>query len=172
VATMTADATLRFVVREGFRLSDEDAEIIVEEFERLYAERGEVTATILLEAASRKGNPLHGYFEWDDGTAAHKFRLQQANYFCRSVAIVEVERRRFGRQTEDVVVERRALVSAQDEDGQQAYHPRKRVLERADLRASRIKQLWSAIYGYRDELSDFEEFEKFVEDMDRQNRRM
>lgn len=40
---------------------------------------GELTAKNVLKEASKKRNPLHAYFDWDDGEAAFKWRLHQAN---------------------------------------------------------------------------------------------
>jgi len=169
---MTADATLRFVAREGFHLSDEDAQVIVNEFERLYEENGPVTAESLLEAAKPTKSPLHRFFEWNDGEAAHRYRLQQAGYLVRSVAIVEVESRRAGRTTESVMVQRKAIISADEEDGGHSFHPRAVILSDADKHQRHIANLWRRIYGYRDEIADFAEFDEFVKDMDRQHKRM
>lgn len=45
----------------------------------------------VVEAAKNEDSPLHGAFEWDDGEAAQKYRLLQAQTLIRSFK-VEIER--------------------------------------------------------------------------------
>jgi len=45
----------------------------------------------VVEAAKDEESPLHGAFEWDDGEAAQKYRLLQAQTLIRSFK-VEIER--------------------------------------------------------------------------------
>ncbi|WP_282847216.1 hypothetical protein [Microbacterium oxydans] len=48
---------------------------------------GTLTPTNLLEAARDEQSPLHHRFEWDDSTAAEKYRLVQAGELIRKVKI-------------------------------------------------------------------------------------
>jgi len=52
--------------------------IIDTELARLYQQRNELTADIVLAAAKKPSSPLHAAFEWDDKVAGHKWRLDQA----------------------------------------------------------------------------------------------
>jgi len=47
------------------------------------AERGRLTPEIVVEVAREESHPLHHRFEWDDGIAAHKYRLVQASNLLR-----------------------------------------------------------------------------------------
>jgi hypothetical protein len=49
---------------------------------------GKLTAGVVLADASDPEHPLHDRFEWDDGVAAERFRLEQARTLIRSVRIV------------------------------------------------------------------------------------
>lgn len=42
----------------------------------------------VVEAARPKEAPLHRFFEWDNGKAARKFRIEQARWLVRSVRVV------------------------------------------------------------------------------------
>ena len=54
------------------------------ELERIRAANsGVLRPCDVLEAAEDSGNPLHGYFEWNDGQAAHEYRLEQARRLIR-----------------------------------------------------------------------------------------
>lgn len=44
----------------------------------LYEKHGVLTPEIVLNDARRKSSPLHYEFDWDDSTAAHRWRIEQA----------------------------------------------------------------------------------------------
>lgn len=49
------------------------------------AEHGKLTPALVVDAAAAEDHPLHDRFEWDDSTAAHKYRLVQARELIRVV---------------------------------------------------------------------------------------
>jgi len=49
---------------------------------------GRFTADEIVKAARNEDSPLHEYFEWDDGKAAHAHRLYQARGLIRRLWIV------------------------------------------------------------------------------------
>lgn len=57
--------------------------------ESLEDERGRLTPEAVVEAAKDPDSPGHAYFDWDDGEAAHKWRISQA----RSILSVKVVRK-------------------------------------------------------------------------------
>lgn len=57
------------------------------ELERIRKERG-LTATAVIEESRPETAPLHNEFEWNDETAANKFRLDQARHLIRDVLVV------------------------------------------------------------------------------------
>lgn len=55
-----------------------------EELERLRnLHGGVITPQHIVTAARPKSSPLHGSFTWDDGDAAHQWRLEQARHLLR-----------------------------------------------------------------------------------------
>jgi hypothetical protein len=46
---------------------------------------GRIAAEDLVKAAEDPESPLHGYFDWDDASAAHQHRLEQARRLIASV---------------------------------------------------------------------------------------
>lgn len=68
-------------------------EIIEAELEAIWNERHRLTPGDVVEVAQAADHPLHSFFEWDNGTAAHAFRLSQASGLIRSVKVsLTVER--------------------------------------------------------------------------------
>lgn len=59
---------------------------------RALSRRGRLTAEAVVKAAKNPRSPLHACFEWDDATAAHKYRLYQARNLILSVRVKTVDR--------------------------------------------------------------------------------
>lgn len=79
---------VRYRPATGSRFSKSDAERIGPELLRLKKEHGVLTKAILLNSAERARSILHTDFNWDDASAAHTHRLEQARYMLRSIMIV------------------------------------------------------------------------------------
>lgn len=72
---------------------------------------GEFTSEEVVEAAKDPSSPLHKYFDWDDYSAAKKFRLTQARHLVLAIGF-ENESGEKIRQFESVVIDdRRVYVS-------------------------------------------------------------
>lgn len=70
-----------------------DKNLIREELSKIAVD-GRLTPESVIEASKPKKHPLHGYFEWDDKTAAHEHRLYQARKLIAFVPVVrEVQSR-------------------------------------------------------------------------------
>jgi hypothetical protein len=50
--------------------------------------KGRLTPEIVIEAAKDPESPLHDQFDWDDDTAAHKWRLAQARALIRGSTLI------------------------------------------------------------------------------------
>lgn len=61
---------------------------------RQLAAEGRLSPNVVVEEAASEDSPLHGYFEWDEQTAAHKYRITQARDLIRSVKVEVVVRER------------------------------------------------------------------------------
>lgn len=59
-----------------------DHAAIREEIERLKCD-GVIRPVDVVDAARDKSSPMHDWFQWDDGEAAHQYRLQQARELLR-----------------------------------------------------------------------------------------
>lgn len=67
-------------------------QVIGEALAALAADReGHLTPSAVVEAAQYSLSPLHAHFEWDDATAAHAHRLDQARELIRVIRIDEGE---------------------------------------------------------------------------------
>lgn len=53
----------------------------------LAQKHGSITAEIVLKAAAKKSSPLHSHFDWDDTSAARRYRLVQAGELIRRIKV-------------------------------------------------------------------------------------
>ena len=60
----------------------------LEEMEKEY---GEVTPQLLLEDSRPEGTLMHCCFEWNDGIAAEKYRLEQSRHIIADLRVVQIE---------------------------------------------------------------------------------
>lgn len=75
-----------YKIRRGAPFSQEDAPTIAGALmELIKANGGGLTAQQVLEAAESPTSVLHRYFDWDDVSAARKYRLNQARQIIRAV---------------------------------------------------------------------------------------
>lgn len=56
----------------------------------IYDERRALTPALVVDAARDEGHPLHPRFEWDDTTAAEKYRLTQAGELIRAARVTYI----------------------------------------------------------------------------------
>lgn len=112
--------TITYSFRPSARVSGVDAQTVGEELERLNDAHGELTATLVVDAARPEDAPLHPAFEWNDHDAAELYRQHQARGMIRSIQVVREPRA----EPEPVYVH----VSSES-----AYIATERVIEMPDL---------------------------------------
>jgi hypothetical protein len=80
--------TLKYKAAKGSPYSDRDAQIIGARLGVLErANSGELTPDLVLADAKSHSSPLHKYFDWDDTSAAVKYRRMQAGKLIRSITV-------------------------------------------------------------------------------------
>lgn len=84
-------ASKKYTWRDGSRLGKFNAQKIGVELEKIRKEHEALTPEITVETARSKSSPLHGVFTWDDGKAAHEFRLIEARNLIRNIHVIVEE---------------------------------------------------------------------------------
>src|SRR3990172_3599405 len=75
----------------------------------IQANNGHIKPVDVVESAKPVRSPLHNTFDWNDRSAAEKYRVEQAKYILRQLVIVRI-------QEDDEPIIIRAFVSVRDED--------------------------------------------------------
>lgn len=79
-----------FKVRKGFFfIKDEEAQI-VGDFLAYKFPTGAIAPEAVIGFAKPETSPIHRFFEWDNDTAAHNYRMDQARKLVKSITI-EIE---------------------------------------------------------------------------------
>lgn len=66
-----------------------DKEIVEKRLAQIaLANDGRLTPDLVVQDAESSDSPLHELFEWDDGVAGHKYRIEQARQVITSVRVV------------------------------------------------------------------------------------
>lgn len=118
--------------------------------------RGSLTPAIVVEEASEPDHPLHSRFQWDDASAAHAFRLEQARSLIRSARIVyrEGDKRSGPRSV-------RAFHSLPTPDGR-VYEPSEDIAADPLMRQMLLQDMEREWKELRDRYKHFAEFADMV----------
>lgn len=119
------------------------AQVAGEELERIYKRDGVIEPETVVEENSTPSAPLYSCFEWDDTTAAHRYRVSQAQKIIR--AIVKVEEL-------EKPCEVRAFVNVQSE-----YHPIRVVMQDDKKRAALLEMAMRELRAFQRKYSTLEE---------------
>lgn len=103
--------------REGWHPSV-DANTVGGVMEEIESRNGAVTSELFLEASRAEDSPTHDVFEWNDGTAAEKYRLHQA---ARTICAIRVIVRDDRPKAPDAKPPR-AFVNIVDDDSKKARY--------------------------------------------------
>ena len=74
--------------RNGAHINGVTADEAGDELARIYVEKGELTAPLVVDESRPEEAPLHPAFEWDDAVAAERHREHQARNIIRSVKVI------------------------------------------------------------------------------------
>lgn len=109
------------------------AQKVGELFEELQNSPDGLSPSTVLNASRKKGSLLHDDFEWNDGVAAEKYRLQQARFIIQNLVVITETTD----QDQRTVYKDRAYVSATAKTG--AYVPLYNALSNEEWRSHLLK---------------------------------
>ena len=86
-----AEALEGLAIKSTARLSKKNVQAITNRFAKIRKATGALTPRAIVDDARDPKSPLHEYFDWDDSSAAEKYRLLQAGNLVRSIQVVVVD---------------------------------------------------------------------------------
>jgi hypothetical protein len=143
---------LIFNWRHKFLAQGIDAQAAEAEMKRIEKKFGKLTPKIVLEASRPKRAFFHKCFEWRDGIAAEKYRLQQARFLINNIEVTIVRQ-----GSENVKIPFYEVVK--DSKGKNMYTDVTSIISNPDnlshikYKAKRDLEYWKAKYELYEELS-------------------
>jgi len=136
-----------------------DPQPVGEALEAIETKHGGITPKLVVRSAKSKRSVLHNIFEWDDPTAANKWREDQAGYLLRHIAIIVDN-------GDDEPLPVRAFVSI-TEDDERYYVGIISAMSDAEKRTQILKTAWRELEALRDRYQVFEELAGIFEAMEK-----
>jgi len=133
------------------------AEIVDSELERLIKRHGAVTKELVLQVASDPASPLHQFFEWDNGAAAERYRLEQAYRLIQASAYVFLLKNQSQKPVGEPTPHRARGLIPQGRDGE-GFRFRRDVLSEEEQRSSFIARKKRELDGWCNSVADIDEF--------------
>lgn len=158
----------KYVPVFGSRLRDRDAQVWGERLEHLAGE-GLVTADDIVQDAQQEDSPTHSYFNWDDATAAHGYRLMQARYYMRSVNILvkdDAEPTRAFIHLKQSQDEDDEETEAEEEEPTAGYRTIQTIMANPRLTRMLLEQARRELVSYRRKYNQYAEMAKVHEHLD------
>lgn len=146
-----------YIWAAGCRITKKTAEpqVVGELLDAVQHEHGgRITAKIVVESARPIDSPLHPLFEWDDATAAERYREEQARHVLNSIRIVQP--RIDPRKPTPLI---RAYVNLEEDingEKQRCYVPIARVLTDDDLMRQALQRAADELRAFEERYSEFE----------------
>lgn len=125
--------------------------------------KGEITPEDILADAKNDNSPLHSFFEWSDGVAAHQYRLQQARGLIRSVVAIYTHEDR-------PATRMRAYVHIPDKEPH--YREAGHAMSQKKTRELVLQRAWSEFQQWRKRYESLKEFSDLFEIADEVEQKM
>lgn len=157
--TTTVAQALRWMAREGARMSNAQAERYGQELQRLYDMGIALTAENVVAAARKRSSPLHDWFTWEDTLAAQRWRLHEARKMLHGIAFVVEDGREAELEPLRFFV---ALPVERDGETDTEYLPMPVVHASADAETQMLRIAARELAAYREKYSRLKRLDSIV----------
>ena len=147
----------KFKATKGAPFSKSDAQLYGEALDKISQENnGTVSPAGVVEKAKNTRNPLHRFFDWNDGDAAEKYRLWQARNLINHITI-EI-------RYDHTKKEQKAFFSVNSTPDEtklnRTYITVERVLSEPQLRKQVLKRAFNEVEYWKSRYTQYNELEK------------
>lgn len=160
MADLTIDKTSWKV---GYRNNGLQAETAFSELEKIRKKNGELTQEGIVAAASAPRHKLHGQFEWNDKTAASKFRLRQAGTLMRSIQVTYKEKPDDPIRVYEIAIRK----PSGSEDKRTIYTTTQEMLATKEGRDELLRRAIADAMRFRRKFRVLHELDRIIEEIDK-----
>lgn len=143
------------MIKWGFLTFKANAQKCYDELIDAYGE--EFTAEQVLELARDPSKELHKCFDWNDATAAEKWRLHQARQICGSLTVV-IERENKGPREFRII---------QHDNAEKVYRPVMFTVRDEDRYARLLSQAKADMKAFKSRYAEIVELQSVIEEIER-----
>ena len=136
--------------KNGYGFFKADAQLVAEEILEI---GDDVHAEDILDKARNEDTELHKCFEWDDGIAAEKYRLQQARDIVKLLVIRE----------ESEPVDRPEIRLFYKTDQQEGYKPTKIIVKKEDEYRLLLERAYGELRAFKAKYSMLTELQEIFD---------
>lgn len=144
------------------------AKIVGMHLGKLAAMPAGLTPQAVVEDARRPTSPIHDLFDWDDSTAAKKYRIWQARHLIGTVKVIYSHNPKNTPPVRGIVNIRREI---DDDEAMQRYVTTAQALSDPDLRAQVLASAQREIIAWRERYRRLTELSPIFEAIERTIRR-
>lgn len=138
----------KYSARPGSPISDEEANLVGRETEEMSKEGIALTARSLLDRARDRRSPIHSLFDWNDSTAAEKYRRDWAGKLLGSVQVIEVSLKRKAKAFYSIKIDQQEIGKSLPSDHpHRIYESRRNILINDDARSQLSRDQYIRIVG-------------------------
>jgi hypothetical protein len=134
-------------------------QLVGETLEKIEAVHGTLKPALVIDEARPEGSALHPLFDWDDQTAAEKYRLHQARQVISSVVVRQVDNR-------EIVKPISAFVNIVQDDGNR-YVSTVSAMSDDEKRAAILRNAHADLMRWRSKYQAMQEFSELFTVIDR-----
>lgn len=132
------------------------AEVAAERFRDLEEKTGKLSAGDLLDSARPVEDEMHPCFEWNDGIAAEKWRMQQSRTLIGNLVCVAVT------EEEEKPQPVRAYVNIAEHKNEGSYIGIVRALSDQEKRRAVFKRAMAELETFKEKYKSLSEFERII----------
>lgn len=129
---------------------------VIKEILNVKKEKG-LTPESIVERATNVHSELHELFNWDDNSAAHQWRLQQARVLINEIRVI-IEEKEFHAFEN---------INITEEAGSNEYLERKEILDNEQFRQLMIKKAFSYLVYWKEQYKDYKEFNPIFKNIEK-----
>ena len=127
-----------------------DAQKVGSELEAIYEEHGKLTPPLIVEDARNDDRETHKLLEWDETTAAEKYRNEQARHIMRNIIVVQSTPAAKSEVEEPPkVIKFRAFENVETVEQERYFMPMQVAVSREDTRNYMLKEAMLALQSFR-----------------------
>lgn len=123
-----------------------------------------LTAKNLLKQAKNKKSSLHNFFDWENNSAGHQWRLQQARALINVIQIVVEEKMHYAYEN--------VRITTKNGGSQRVYKPKFEIISNEELRLQLVRRAIEHIKYWQEQNKSYNELKPIFVSIERTTKQL